>query len=1113
MNVHVADSAERERVLDAGRSFIVRAPAGSGKTELLMQRYLRLLATVEEPEEILAITFTRKAAAEMRQRILAAIWPAQGAKPTLPVTQQLAEEVRRVNTERGWQLEEYPARLRVRTIDSVNSWLTASAPATGEGTALGGVSERNTEMYELAAVRTLGSLADEQEPGPSLRVLMAHLDNQSSRFVSLMAQMLGRRDQWLSLIGAGELPDDLRATLEECLRELVERELRALVNVFPVPLLHELCESTRTAAANLAATSPDVDMPLCTWLTAEGTPDSAADSLPLWQSFAAQWLTVKGEWRKTVDKRSNFPPDGEGKDRAKELLQQLAGSDELAARLALVGSLPAPQYSEAQWEALAALIRVLPQVAAQLLLIFRESGETDYPQIAREALTALRSESGPSALALRLDYRISHILIDEFQDTSISQYELLLALTAGWFDGDGRTVFLVGDPMQSIYRFRQAEVALFLRLWSEQRVDQVPLEQVELTANFRSDKNVVDWVNDMFTQLLPERSDPVSGQVRFSRGVAARGADAGAGVHLHPRIVPARVDEAWDIADIVEANLASDPQADIGILVRTRSQARLIIPELRRRGIAFRGSGLDRPGESGIEQDLIALIRALAHFGDRVAWLAVLRAPWCGVTLADLHALCGEDWRATVWQLLHDDAALARLTDDGRLRLSTFRDAMAGALELRGRLPFRDWAEGIWQALGGQAALDGTYDLERVHHILAVVESLDTGANLAEAFRLHEQLGDRKESAANAAARVDIMTMHKAKGLQFHTVILPGLDSGTRGSEKSIMVWHEVQRDSGETAHLLAPVEAHGEDKDPLQKLVQRFQDDQEQAEQDRLLYVATTRAEKQLHLFFALDAAVDGGYKKPRKGSLLARLWPAIESEYSVYQGDPGHPEFRDEWVQPPIRRFPSGNVCPAAPSAVVKPAAPAAAIDDREVTFDWATVVAARVGSTVHRMLEHLADTDVAQWNADTGREQLRNMLIESGVNQSQLDYALERSVDALSTMLNDEQGRWILSADHADSAAELPVSVVRKGEVNHLVIDRTFVDEAGVRWIVDYKTSSHEGGGLEEFISNELERYGGQLNSYREAMRALEPGREIRTALYFPLLGLFREYQPTD
>src|SRR5919204_533400 len=116
---------------------------------------------------------------------------------------------------------------------------------------------------------------------------------------------------------------------------------------------------------------------------------------------------------------------------------------------------------------LAAILELLPLAAAPLKLVFAERGETDFTEVAQGAVRALGTADSPTDLLLALDTKIRHILVDEFQDTSYSQWELLERLTGGWEQGDGRTLFLVGDPMQSIYRFREAKVALFLQAWEE----------------------------------------------------------------------------------------------------------------------------------------------------------------------------------------------------------------------------------------------------------------------------------------------------------------------------------------------------------------------------------------------------------------------------------------------------------------------------------------------------------------------------------------------------------------------------------------------------------------------------------------------------------------------
>jgi ATP-dependent exoDNAse (exonuclease V) beta subunit len=121
-----------------------------------------------------------------------------------------------------------------------------------------------------------------------------------------------------------------------------------------------------------------------------------------------------------------------------------------------------------------------------------------------------------------------------------------------------------------------------------------------------------------------------------------------------------------------------------------------------------------------------------------------------------------------------------------------------------------------------------------------------------------------------------------------------------------------------------------------------------------------------------------------------------------------------------------------------------------------------------------------------------------------------AAERVIAAVNQTLADERGRWLLgltaSIDEAES--ELALSGVFQGEIVEGVIDRTFLDERGQRWIVDFKTSTHEGGGLNAFLDAEAERYQRQLLRYARLMRLFRPGQPVRAALYFPLLRQWRE-----
>jgi len=185
-----------------------------------------------------------------------------------------------------------------------------------------------------------------------------------------------------------------------------------------------------------------------------------------------------------------------------QLLARLEQVPGLAAALHSVRKLPPPRYDEASWSFIAALLDVLRHAVARLQLVFAQENAIDYPESTLIALRALSSEEGPSELLLALDMQIEHLLLDEFQDTSLAQHQLVERLTEGWTPGDGRTLFVVGDPMQSIYRFREADVGLFLAAQRNRRIGNVALEPLTLTRNFRSQQGLVDWVNATFSNVF-----------------------------------------------------------------------------------------------------------------------------------------------------------------------------------------------------------------------------------------------------------------------------------------------------------------------------------------------------------------------------------------------------------------------------------------------------------------------------------------------------------------------------------------------------------------------------------------------------------------------------------
>ena len=814
------------------------------------------------------------------------------------------------------------------------------------------------------------------------------------------------------------------------------------------------------------------------------TNGSLGERLAWWQFAASSLLTAKGDWRQKLTVREGFPADQKDlKSHAQELVSTLRAIPGLVGTLAMVQRLPTPQYSTTQWNALESLLALLPFAAAELKLVFASEGETDYAEIAAEGRAALGDDVEPSELALRVDWRLQHLLLDEFQDTSQAQYALLGALTRGWTPGDGRTLFLVGDPMQSIYRFRQAEVRLFLDV-RDHGLPGIELEFLQLRANFRSVPALVAWTNAMFDRVFPAVDDLISSAISFAVSEPAREgppADPEA-VTLHASAWDMPEQEANEVVRVVRESLSMSVTGTVGILVRSRGHAAHIVVALRQAGIDLAASDLVELGRTALANDLLAITRALVHAGDRLAWLTVLRAPWCGLSLADLVCLGTVRSERTLYDLAVStvDPATTEslgLTPDGQLRVARVVSAFTTGLARLGQLPLRDVVEGVWVELGGPAVAGPEIDLADL--ILDEIGRHEVGGDCPDVLALSKALDRARASLPGVDARVQVMTIHKAKGLQFDTVILPGLGRGIRGDRRAALLWQELAH-AGGLDLLLAPVNARGADDDPLYELLWNLRHEQGLAESDRLLYVAVTRARERLHLFGQTKAGATSDtatVSRPARGSLLDRLWQVVGAAWPVIacQVPPSAANDRlpadpaAHWRQPVLRRLSSNWQRPKPPAGVQVPRGETPAARSL-VVYDWATAWARQAGSVAHRCLQQIALDGVLTYTPDriaALRPRYRQLLLSQGVEAASVDRALDRVVAVLTAALDDPAGRWLLVAEHSAQLNEYAVTIADGGRFRQLIIDRAFVDADGVRWIIDYKTSSHEGGDREAFI----------------------------------------------
>jgi ATP-dependent exoDNAse (exonuclease V) beta subunit len=1111
------DEQARIGALDVGRSYIVQAPAGSGKTELLIQRYLRLLAIVDNPEEIIAITFTRKAAAEMKVRVLQALQRARsGDDPSRAhekITADAALAVLHRDRSCGWQLLQNARRMRIQTLDALNASIARMQPLTtgaSAGNAIAGDAETRS-IYRQAAAATLDWLTEPGSERSAIRDVLRHLDNNTGLYIRYLARMLETRDQWLPFVGGGRIDrandSDLREELEHNLRQIVAEHLGRARDAFPANLVSETLSLAGYASRNFVEAGNE-EHAVVQLAELDALPGTDAEALQQWLALAELLLTAKGEWRRRVTRTQGFPPGDDGqKDAFHDAIHVLSRCDGLAELLQACRLLPPLRYTDEQWSVLLALFQLLPLAVAELKRLFRDHRVTDYIEIALAAEDAVGTAEQPGDMALLLDYQVRHILVDEMQDTSRAQYRMLEALTGGWQDGDGRTLFCVGDPMQSIYRFRNAEVAQFLLAQSD-GIGSVELQRLLLRRNFRSGNFLVHWFNTVFPVALPMRDDPARGAVSYSEAVPALHEEGECRIHpLFGANPGAEADTALSIIQTTVSGIEDDES--MALLVRSRSQLAALLPRLRKAGIRWQAVDIDRLTDLPEIIDLLALTRAVVHPCDRLAWLALLRSPWTGWSWRDLHDLVRNDTSSTIPELLGDAERFGRLSAEARASYEKVREIIDSLSEASHSLSLslRERVERAWFRLRGPAILDDSTMVENAYRFLDVLGRLETAGTLRDVADLEAQL-DQERVSGDPDARLQIMTMHRAKGLQFDHVLLMGLGRVPRRRERSVLSWYDRPGHGTEDDRIVSPVgPRHELQNDPIHRFIEYAEDRKDRHESARLLYVACTRARKSLHLLGHTGIARDGkSIRPPDSRSLLNLIWEAVEPRFEAAFDTAAVAETGDpaQWLTPVRRRIDESWHLPETASIPGQPRSTEAGTPAQQVEYYWVGAEARAAGTVVHRWLQL-----VAGGRADLGqRAELRGTserwLAELGVGPEGVETMSKRIDSALQNVLADPRGRWLLSGD---GHSELALTGLLDGEVRSGVIDRIRIDDDGTHWIVDYKSGTHEGGDLDGFLAAEAERYRPQLARYSALYRGYS-GRSARCALYFPLLQAFVE-----
>jgi ATP-dependent exoDNAse (exonuclease V) beta subunit len=563
--------------------------------------------------------------------------------------------------------------------------------------------------------------------------------------------------------------------------------------------------------------------------------------------------------------------------------------------------------------------------------------------------------------------------------------------------------------------------------------------------------------------------------------------------------------------------------------------------------------------------DLTALTRALLHPADRVAALAILRAPWCGLSLADLHTLTGADDPAlqdySIQCLMAERGHL--LPDESCQRLARVWTVLQSAAAQRSRLTPAQLVERAWRSLGGDAWLTGQ-ELTNINRFFQLLDELqlqlevNSSAGLLDTTLLEERLEKLYAEPASFPSDqpfVELLTIHKAKGLEWDVVFVPALERGPGRSPTRLLTWSEIDapdaaepsedRPGDGAAHImLAPIAGRGEPSKALNNWLNGIHRAREAAERKRLLYVACTRAREELHLFAAPGISTKGEIH-PHYDSLLEAAWPAAEPHFAAHLSQnatepepfdldlaaaavPSHPTLQrlplafdpaTRIVEARAHKLPYGDPDDATGSSQTQFSRPEGSLAARSF------------GNAVHAALEALADriatghtpaSLLAELPAWIPR--IAALLRADSLPPAIVNRLAREARAALETTLRDRDGLWLL-APNSCAASELALTAwpephnpgdqapIRPTSIR---IDRIFragpepqIPGEEILWIVDYKTATHGISGLDDFLAAQRVTYAPQLETYARILTQLPhpPDRpapkEVRLALYYPIL----------
>jgi ATP-dependent helicase/nuclease subunit A len=1129
MKEHLIDREERLAALDTTTSHHVESPAGSGKTLLLTTRFLKLLSEVNHPREILALTFTEKAAGEMKNRIINYLTRAgRKSSPIDSLDKELLELGKKAleKHQDSTQIITSSNGLNIMTFHGFCNYVARRAPLEAGVAPDYEIIDEETQSLLMNEVienyfRSSFSYPEGSMERISLENRLLHYNNNWKGLDNELRELIGKRDRVRDLTvfvreaggrGLSNIPEILKERMRPYIEECLEDLRRIFTSCDPGMRWKDFVCHLEEKGATIAAM-----MPL-------SVPEPLWEELSSWQEIGEILLTRSGTPRRSLGPKRGFY----GNFGKTEWGKSISDMDEdVAKRLYETMSYPSFHDTGSDVETLSDFIIVAADVIERYESLCRKRHLTDFVGLEQAALRVL-DENNPSDLHLFLDHRIQHLLIDEFQDTSRIQWTLIKRLCDGWVPGDGRTVFIVGDPKQSIYAFRNAEVALFQEAKSGIPLSGhgvLPLSIHTLKTNFRSSGRLIAWTNELFGKTVMADPRPEADEVSFSPSAPAGKKDDRSLLSLNlfadEDNERAREKEAKWLARRVRCAFdETGGEKSIAVLLFTRNRLTRYLSAFKEEGLPVQvqeGLSLVKRPEIG---HLIQMTNLLAMPHDDLAWASLLRSPWCWfdiTTLLGISKQSPESWR---------DKIRMSATRDPKLR--DIVNATDGAFLRVGRDPLGKIVKKLWADLNGPAEtarLFGMAGVANCHEFFHVLEDMEEGIPLETLKRFRGAMERLYEPADPTLSRssVQMMTIHRAKGLEFDIVFLPYLDWKPIISGPPVPPPYLLERIPGGGGK---NVIAMGGDRrrgvaSKTYDFLKKIKKERRWGEAKRWFYVASTRARDSL-IMSGVAKIKDDIISAPDNSVLkwvmnhegindrdTAHIVEAENKMLSIYVNPEIGPSVRvtadhEPELPEPYELLPQRIPHRALPPSSFRSdeAEPRDAMERAESPSENAVIR----GIVTHRMLSTYIKRALLP-----SEKAVAMTLVHEGMACEPADKMAGEILKEVGATVSEPFLSGLIRRSHPLVETEWPLEYLTEGGgIRSGIIDLAVFDGT-TWWIVDFKTSRPaEGDNLEDFLQMEEKKYTPQIDHYRSMLKNLihDDSQEIRAGIYLTALPLWRE-----